>query len=163
MSATEQHYPVYQLEFLALNWAAVDKFHYYLYGAKFTVQTDNNPLTYVLTTAKLNATGHWRLAALATYDFDIQYGPGKNNIDADLLSRNMAESENVKWEEIPQRGVKSLCKRIIVTEPSGMPPRYVDFWAHPLTVSLMCSLSNADLREGQQKDNAIRRVIAAWQ
>lgn len=58
LSNSEQHYPVHQLEFLALKWAVVDKFHDYLYGAKFTVRTDNNPPTYVLTTARLNATGH---------------------------------------------------------------------------------------------------------
>ena len=51
----------------------VDKRHDYLYEVKFTVWTDNNPLTYVLTTAKLNGTGHRWLAALATYEFDIKY------------------------------------------------------------------------------------------
>lgn len=80
---SEKNYPIHQLEFLALKWAVVDKFHDYLYGAKFTVRTDNNPLTYVLTTAKLNATGHRWLANLMTYDFDIKYKPGKENVDAD--------------------------------------------------------------------------------
>lgn len=49
LSASEKNYPVHQLEFLALKWAVVDKFHDYLYGAQFTVRTDNNPLTYILT------------------------------------------------------------------------------------------------------------------
>ncbi|XP_056457197.1 uncharacterized protein LOC130391037 [Gadus chalcogrammus] len=84
---SEHNYPVHQLEFLALKWAVVDKFHDYLYGAKFTVRTDNKPLTYVLTSAKLSAVGHRWLAALATYEFTIQYRPGRQNIDADLLSR----------------------------------------------------------------------------
>lgn len=86
LSNAEQKNPIYQLEFLALKSAVVDKFHDYLYGARFTVRTDNNPLTYVLTTAKLSATGHRWLASLATYDFDVQCQPGKTNIDADLLS-----------------------------------------------------------------------------
>lgn len=72
LSASKKNYPVHQLEFLSLKWAVVDKFHDYLYGAKFTVWTDNNPHTYVLTTAKLNATGHWWLAELSTYEFNIQ-------------------------------------------------------------------------------------------
>ena len=76
LSQSEQRYPAHQLEFLALKWSVVDKFHDYLYGAQFTVRTDNNPLTYVLTSARLNATGHRWLAALATYDFTIQYRPG---------------------------------------------------------------------------------------
>ena len=58
LSKSERNYPVHKLEFLTLKWAITDKFHEYLYGADFQVFTDNNPLTYVLTTAKLDATGH---------------------------------------------------------------------------------------------------------
>ncbi|KAL6490450.1 hypothetical protein MHYP_G00007950 [Metynnis hypsauchen] len=89
LKPSERNYPIHQLEFLSLKWAVVDKLHDYLYGAKCTVHTDNNPLTYVLMTAKLNAVGHRWLAALSTYDFDVQCQPGKHNIDADLLSRNI--------------------------------------------------------------------------
>ena len=46
------------MEFLALTYAVIKKFHDYLYGHTFTVLTDNNPLVYVLTIAKLDATGH---------------------------------------------------------------------------------------------------------
>ena len=42
LSKSEKNYPVHQLEFLALKWAVVDKFHDYVYGASFTVRTDNN-------------------------------------------------------------------------------------------------------------------------
>lgn len=42
---SEKNYLIHQLEFLALKWAIVDEFHNYLYGARFTVSTDNNPLT----------------------------------------------------------------------------------------------------------------------
>jgi hypothetical protein len=41
----------------------------------------------VSNTAKLDATGHRSLAALSTFNFDIKYRPGKNNADADALSR----------------------------------------------------------------------------
>lgn len=49
--------------------------------------TDNNPLTYVTTTAKLDATGQRWMAALANYNFKIRYRAGKLNADADGLSR----------------------------------------------------------------------------
>ena len=49
--------------------------------------TDNNPLTYVLSTAKLDATGHRWLAALAAYNLEIKYRPGEANVNADILSR----------------------------------------------------------------------------
>ena len=61
---SERNYPVHKLEFLVLKWTITDKFHEYLYGSEFQVFTDNNPLTYVSTTAKLDATGHRWVAAL---------------------------------------------------------------------------------------------------
>ena len=54
---SEWKYHSSKLEFLALKWAITDQFHEYLYGGTFEVHTDNNPLTYILTTAKLDATG----------------------------------------------------------------------------------------------------------
>lgn len=42
---------------MALKLAVTDKFHDYLYGSKFEAVTDNNPLTYILTSGKLDATG----------------------------------------------------------------------------------------------------------
>lgn len=87
LNRSEINYPAHKLEFLSLKWAVTEKFQDYLYGKKFTVVTDNNPLTYVLTSAKLDATGHRWVAALAAFDFEIRYRPGRNNADADSLSR----------------------------------------------------------------------------
>ena len=69
LSNTERIYPAHKLEFLALKWAITDRFHKYLYGGQFDVYTDNNPLTYILTLAKLDATGQRWVASLANYDF----------------------------------------------------------------------------------------------
>ncbi len=71
-----------------MKWSVTEKFRDYLYYAPtFTVYSDNNPLTYVLTSAKLNATGCRWVAELADFHFTIKYHPGKDNIDADSLSR----------------------------------------------------------------------------
>ena len=76
-----------KLEFLALKWAISDHFRDYLYySPPFVVYTDNNPLTYVLTSAKLNATGHRWVGELADFKFSIRYHPGKAHADADGLS-----------------------------------------------------------------------------
>ena len=87
LSKSELNYPAHKKEFLALKWSVTDKFHDYLYGSKFTVVTDNNPLTYVLSTAKLDATGYRWLASLSVYDFDLKYRRGLDHNDADGLSR----------------------------------------------------------------------------
>jgi transposase InsO family protein len=104
LSKTEKNYSAHKLEFLALKWSVTEKFHDYLYGNKFVVFTDNNPLTYILTTAKLDATGHRWLAALSAYDFEIHYRPGKKNTDADILSRlpdSGSESEDETLPKLP--------------------------------------------------------------
>lgn len=87
-SGCERRYPPHKLEFLALKWAITDKLSDHLYGVEFTVVTDNNPLTYVLTSAKLDTAGHWWLAALSNFNFNIQYWAGKINQDANGLSRH---------------------------------------------------------------------------
>ena len=92
LNKAESHYPAHKLEFLALKWAVVEKFHEYLYGSTFNVYTDNNPLTYVLTTAKLDAASHCWVTSLANYNFRLHYRAGKTNIDADALCR-------VSWPE----------------------------------------------------------------
>ena len=56
LSKSEKKYHSSKLEFLALKWMITEQFHEYLYGGTFEVHSDNNPLTYVLTTAKLDAT-----------------------------------------------------------------------------------------------------------
>ena len=68
--------------------AICESFRDYLYYAKqFSVITDNNPLTHVLSTPRLNATSQRWVSALADFRFDIQYRPGRQNYDADALSR----------------------------------------------------------------------------
>ncbi|MCG8033934.1 MAG: DDE-type integrase/transposase/recombinase, partial [Candidatus Thiodiazotropha taylori] len=84
---SEKNYPAHKLEFLALKWAITEKFHDYLYGSTFEVYTDNNPLTYIFSTAKLDATGQRWLAALSNYNCSLKYRSGKSNKDADGLSR----------------------------------------------------------------------------
>ncbi|KAI7814030.1 hypothetical protein IRJ41_006648 [Triplophysa rosa] len=172
LSATEERYPTHQLEFLALKWGVVDKFHDYLYGVKFVVRTDNNPLTYVLTTAKLNATGHRWLAALATYDFSLQYKPGRHNVDADVLSRYPLDTEpHYEWTEIPQPGVKAICQMVMshkTTEPptrlidqlgtgsASVPPAYTRL--AQLDLGHLKQLTHTELKMAQDKDPVVGPV-----
>ena len=83
MNNAESHYPAHKL---------VEKFHEYFYGSTFDVYTDNNLLTYVLTTAKLDAASHHWVTTLANYNFRLHYWAGNTNIDMDALSR-------VSWPE----------------------------------------------------------------
>jgi len=147
LSASERRYPVHKLEFLALKWAVTEKFHDYLYGSQFEVITDNNPLTYVLTSAKLDATSHRWIAALASYNFSIRYQPGSQNVCADFLSRMSSTWQSPEMvQAILQRPVEEvgLCLSACVEVPEGL---------------LTCpSVRVYDMKKLQREDNVINAV-----
>lgn len=82
----DKNYSAFKLELLALKWAVTEKFRDFLMYSKFTVITDHNPLRY-LENANLGAVEQRWVAQLAEYDFEVRYKPGKDNANADALSR----------------------------------------------------------------------------
>ena len=97
LNPAEKNYYLHsgKLEFLAMKWGVTEKFHDYLYYASsFTVYSDCNPLSYLLTSAKLNATTIRWVGELANYNFSIKYRPGKQSVDCDFLSRYPCERDN---------------------------------------------------------------------
>ena len=165
LKPSERNYPAHKLEFLALKWAITDKFHDYLYGASFEVVTDNNPLTYVLTTAKLDATGHRWVAALSNYDFILTYRSGKLNQDADGLSRlNEGQDQRVMYpdvlkailnvsqvdrDEMPLADSLLVCRTMQQVAPADVAPD------ETLKASV---LTSTDWQKCQSGDTAIARV-----
>lgn len=88
LSTSQRRYPAHRLEFMALKWSVCEKFSHWLKGHKFTIWTDNNPLTYILTKPKLDAYELRWVSKLAAYTFDLKHLPGKANVVADTLSRD---------------------------------------------------------------------------
>ena len=82
----DANYSSFKLELLALKWALREKLKNYLWGAKVTVVTDNNPLVH-LQTAKLGAVEQSWVTPLANFDYTIKHCPGRDNTNADALSR----------------------------------------------------------------------------
>ena len=87
LSMHEKNYHSTKLEFLALKWAIMEHFKEYLLYQPFLVKSDNNPLTYIIFTPNLDATGHCWVSTLAKYDFQLEYQKGRDNAAADALSR----------------------------------------------------------------------------
>ena len=93
----EKKYHSSKLEFLGLKWVIGDHFRDYLYYAEyFDVYTDFNPLTYINTSCKLNATGQRWVNVLTNFQFYVNYQPSIQNNVADLLSRFPKSSQDLE-------------------------------------------------------------------
>ncbi|XP_016112414.1 LOW QUALITY PROTEIN: uncharacterized protein [Sinocyclocheilus grahami] len=88
LSASQRKYPAHRLECMAVKLSVCEKFSHWLKGHKFTIWTDNNPLTYLLTKPKLDAYELRWVSKLASYTFDLKHLPGKTNVVADALSHD---------------------------------------------------------------------------
>ena len=122
MNETEQRYHLNKQEFLALKWAITEQFHEYLspYGKnrnEFIVCMDNNPLTYIFSSANLDAAGQRWVAHLASYNFSLEYQKGKDNMVADFLSwmnERLPDKEVQEYlNQIPHPGVKEVLDNAI--------------------------------------------------
>lgn len=83
----EKNYTISEMECLAII-DSLDKFHCYLHGSKFTIDTDHAALQWLKNVKHL--TGRlfrWSLK-LSQYEYSIVYIKGKCNVEADMLSRN---------------------------------------------------------------------------
>ena len=123
MTETEQRYHSNKQEFLALKWAVTEQFHEYLspYGKnrnEFVVRTDKNPLTYIFSSANLDAAGQRWVAQLASYNFALEYQKGKDNTVVDFLSRLDDHLPLGKVQDylnkIPYPGVKAVLDNAIM-------------------------------------------------
>ena len=123
MNETEQRYHANKQEFLTLKWVVTEQFHEYLspYGKnrnEFVVRTDNNPLTYIFSSANLDAAGQQWVVRLASYNFSLEYQKGKDNTVADFLSQmneRLPEEEVQEYlNKIPYPGVKAVLDNAIM-------------------------------------------------
>ena len=87
LTPPKKNYHLTKLEFLALKWAVTKHFKEYLFYQPFLVKTGNNPLTYIMTTPNLDATGHWWVGALVQFNLKLEYQKGHDNTVADVLSQ----------------------------------------------------------------------------
>jgi len=83
----EKNYPITEQECLAIVWG-IEHFHKYLVGRKFTIITDHSALKTIKTAhiPKKGRRARWMME-LQQYDFEIKHRSGKENSNADALSR----------------------------------------------------------------------------
>ena len=157
-----------KLEFLALKWAITEHFRDYLYYApSFAVYTDNNPLTYVTSSAKLNATGHHWAAELADFNFTVKYHPGRKNQVADTLSQMPVVEEYIGQctAETNQETIQAIVQAV-AAQAAGE-----TVWINAVTANMDIAdqeetkgatrptISSAALYNAQRNDRNLKQVI----
>jgi hypothetical protein len=155
LRGAERLYPAHKRELLALKWAVADKFHEYLYGSKFEVKTDNNPLTYIFDKAKLDAVGHRWVASLSNYNFNLTYRAGKANGDADPLSIIQPETK-----QMFHNAIKAVCSACVISASNPCIETVLLTQNVNIDDSLVSDvdISAIDWHEEQNADPDIRRV-----
>lgn len=82
----ELNRPPIEKEMMAI-YFAINHFRPYLFGRKFLLKTDHKPLVHMWSMKDPNSKVVRMRLELNEYDFDIVYIPGKDNVEADALSR----------------------------------------------------------------------------
>ena len=87
LTDTETHYTNIERELLASIFGC-EKFHTYLYGRAFIIETDHKPLEMISLKNLIAAPARLQrmLLRLQQYDMTIMYRPGKEMLLADALS-----------------------------------------------------------------------------
>lgn len=167
MTQAEKSYQMHagKLEFFTLKWSVCDHFRDYLYYApSFVVYTDNNPLTYVLSTAKLNATGYRWIAELADFNFKIRNRPGTSNDNADALSRLPLHYQELCSKESSTDMIEAIINGIKAGK-SGNPTWIAAVNAnnnpkiHAASCDDVTSFSDTVIVDAQLRDPVISRVL----
>ena len=79
---------------------AILYWQYYLMDQKFIVYTDHKPLEHFNIKNCQDPELREILNYISQYNLEIIYNPGKNNLEADCLSRNPVLKENTNTEEL---------------------------------------------------------------
>ena len=167
LSPAEKNYHLHsgKLEFLALKWAVTKKFRDYLYYAEhFTVYSDNNPLSYVMTSSKFNATGMRWVSELANFKFDIKYRPGKISVDCDYLSHNPVQNFEHYTEETNLENISTVINALHTSSSNWLTTLPNPSVLNDLQFEKDCipdSINLTDLKNQQLADNVIKPVYSA--
>ncbi|CAD7087766.1 unnamed protein product [Hermetia illucens] len=117
LNKAERNYSTTEKECLAIVWAT-KQCRPYLYGKKFIVRIDHQPLTWL---SNVKDPGsklvRWRLK-LEEYSYKIEYKKGKDNTVANELSRNcmvnaIIRTADGKFEEVSGRHMNDISEEIL--------------------------------------------------
>jgi hypothetical protein len=109
LNSAELNYSTVEKECLAIVWAC-KHFRPYLLGRKFQILTDHRELTWIFNVKDPSSRLlRWKLL-LEEYDYEIKYKPGKQNMNADSLSRYPVLA--IEAEELTQNRKTRIIKEM---------------------------------------------------
>ena len=114
-------------------------------------------MTYILTTAKLDATGQRWVASLANYNFKIFYRSGKPNVEADALSP-------IPWENTQVDSMEPLIVKTMLQtkleDDVGMPEIYpqLNVIQKSMVVDSSPNLTHSDWIKEQSEHSDINHI-----
>ena len=86
-------YSTIEKEMFAIYYS-LQKLHFYLHNAKFTIKTDHQPLKYMFTAEQKNRRVQKWALQINSYRCTIEYLRGDENVTADLLSRSQVNDQS---------------------------------------------------------------------
>ena len=160
LSKSEKNYDAHILEFQALKWAVIERFHGCPYQGDFEAFTNNNPITYILTMARSDVTHQRWVVSLANCNFKLHCKSGKLNLEVDVFSQIPWEQEGslhtldtVLVKAIINRGCSGDCS-IPKISPHAIPVLVKNF-----VVDGTMKLSKQDWKKEKQANLNIWPVI----
>ena len=168
--SAEKKYHSSKVEFLGAKWVVCNQFRDYLYYAPhFHIYTDNNPVTYIMSTGRLTVTGQRWANELAEFSFSLQYESGKQNTIADTLSLILKQThlEHIQscTETVPVEIVKALLGHSDLTQENQEPVAVCLNTAIKEQGNILDDLTTAnkcfiidDIKRGQRTEYWIFRV-----
>ncbi|KAF8101305.1 hypothetical protein N665_0207s0001 [Sinapis alba] len=115
LGVTKKAWSTYAREMLAI-LVAIRTWRPYLLGRKFTIQTDQQSLRYMLEQRILTPEQHKWMTKLVGYDYNIIYKPGKSNAAVDALSL-VTDSPLLAAVSVPQASIWNDLWCLASTDP----------------------------------------------
>ena len=111
VTETQRGYMVIELESLVVAWV-MEKFHHFLYGNEYILETDQKPLEAILLKSLNQATPRLQRILIRTfpYHFKVRYIPGLTNHVADCLSRLGFQKDSISLPKLHINQITSQLK-----------------------------------------------------
>ena len=160
LMAHEKNYHSTKLEFLVLKWAVTEHFKEYLLYQPLLVKTDNNHLTYIMTTTNLNVIGHWWVGTLARFNFQLEYQKGCDNTIADVLSQITTNLNPDMVRSVLDGIALEAANRVESHDPAVVEGDYgMEKEVHVTVGWVLVQMHVTDWEEAQRKDSVLNIVL----